>query len=514
MRAVGTMRMMLALCLALGVTMLTLVMRNQTKVRIPVLTLFMLMSSTGFAQENRASPFLTADEAVANMTEAQAMEAAAYSLGVQTVLWGNQYVKAGAALRSMAAPLPEGSTKSPVDPYPHAYNVFGHARAALTHEIRLVEQPNSETPYSAAVIDLSNGPVVVVHPDMGGRYFRTTVWDAFGQTRTISQKKDGDQPKPYLLAREGWNGKVPEGLGLIKFRSRLALLAPHIALTTAANDMEKVNALQDGHKLIALKDWGKSNKALSALSKENQIRPLIPPNTKTPMALMFFEMLGQTLKDLDLYEDEKGFYRQLTRIGITDDGFDYESLDDASIRGLERAVADAHSIMEYKMRNISQVQDGGTWMVGTDITSHDDWLFRACAGYKWVWGDLYSEIIYPMVWTDEKGDDLSGQSEYTIHFEKGHHPDARYWQITMYDLDGFLVANPIKRYGIGNMNTDLDVNEDGSITIFVQRESPEKELANNWLPSPEGGYLLMMRMYQPGEKMYSGKYIVPPVVKR
>ncbi len=473
-----------------------------------------LSTSAVFAQEEKASPFLTADEATANMTEEHAREAAAYSLGIQTVLWGNQYVKASAALRSMAAPLPEDKTKSPVDPYPHAYNVFGHARATLTHEIRLVEQPNTETPYSAAVIDLDNGPVVVVHPDMGGRYFRTTVWDAFGETRTISQKSDGDQPKPYLLARVGWKGKVPNGMGLIKFRSRLALLAPHIALTTAGNDMDKVKALQNQYKLIALKDWGKSNKALSAPSKENQIRPLVSPGTKTPMALMFFEMLGEALKDLDLYEDEKGFYRQLNRIGLTDDGFDYESLDDASISGLKRAVADAHSIMEYKMRSISQVQEGGTWMVGIDITSLDDWLFRASAGYKWVWGDLYSEIIYPMVWTDAKGKEFSGKNKYTIHFEKGNHPDARYWQITMYDLDGFLVANPIKRYGIGNMNTDLDVNQDGSITIFVQQKSPGGKQANNWLPAPEGGFLLMMRMYQPGEKMYQGKYIVPPVEKQ
>ena len=88
-----------------------------------------LSTSAVFAQEEKASPFLTADEATANMTEEHAREAAAYSLGIETVLWGNQYVKASAALRSMAAPLPEDKTKSPVDPYPHAYNVFGHARA-------------------------------------------------------------------------------------------------------------------------------------------------------------------------------------------------------------------------------------------------------------------------------------------------------------------------------------------------------------------------------------------------
>ncbi|MCP4070533.1 MAG: hypothetical protein GY742_02175 [Hyphomicrobiales bacterium] len=44
----------------------------------------------------------------------------------------------------------------------------------------------------------------------------------------------------------------------------------------------------------------------------------------------------------------------------------------------------------------------------------------------------------------------------------------------MYDMDGILVANPTKRYGIGNMKTDLDVNEDGSISKRPAGHSPER----------------------------------------
>ena len=51
------------------------------------------------------------------------------------------------------------------------------------------------------------GPVVVVHPAHGGRYFRTSVRDAHGDTRTISQKKDGDSPPPYLLVPFDWSDR-------------------------------------------------------------------------------------------------------------------------------------------------------------------------------------------------------------------------------------------------------------------------------------------------------------------
>ena len=81
----------------------------------------------------------------------------------------------------------------------------------------------------------------------------------------------------------------------------------------------------------------------------------------------------------------------------------------------------------------------------------------------------------------------------------------------MYDLDGFFVGNPLQRYGIGNMAEKLKPNPDGSLTIYIQNESPGKAKEANWLPAPKQGFFLMMRMYQPEEKMYRGAYVLPPL---
>ena len=106
-----------------------------------------------------------------------------------------------------------------------------------------------------------------------------------------------------------------------------------------------------------------------------------------------------------------------------------------------------------------------------------------------------------------------GRNNYTLHFPKGEHPPSRYWSISLYDLDGFFTGNPIKRYGIGNMAEELDIDEDGSLTIYIQNESPGNDNEANWLPAPEEGFYLMMRMYQPKERMFRGEYVVPPVQK-
>ena len=83
--------------------------------------------------------------------------------------------------------------------------------------------------------------------------------------------------------------------------------------------------------------------------------------------------------------------------------------------------------------------------------------------------------------------------------------------MSLYDLDGFFVNNPIRRYGIGNMAEKLAANSDGSLTLYIQHESPGKEKEVNWLPGPKEGFFIMMRLYQPEEKMYRGKYILPPL---
>ncbi len=94
-------------------------------------------------------------------------------------------------------------------------------------------------------------------------------------------------------------------------------------------------------------------------------------------------------------------------------------------------------------------------------------------------------------------------------------PPAEYWRISMYDWEGYFAHNPINRYGLGNMVGDqLKQNADGSTTIYLQTTSPGKDIESNWLPTPEGTWSIMMRMYQPGWKMYRKEYTIPNVIKQ
>ena len=458
--------------------------------------------------EKAPSALMEPEQAFGRMEVNQAAELRAYVLGVEAVIWSMQWVKGGRALRNISAPLPSGTEPAAIDPAPHGINVWGHARARLTDKWRLIETPNTETLYSIAVVDLADGPVVVVHPDLGERYFRTSLWELHGDAHTISQKQDGGHPPPYALLPLEWDDELPAGVRGIRIRSRYVGLGPHIGVYSH-DDVKNVTALQDGLQFISLRDWGTSDRPLEP---GPAMRPLHRPGTTTPAELLYFEELCETLKDMTIREDEAAFARQLESVGITlTAGFQFDQLDPAAVAGLKRAVPDAQSIIEHKARTLAPAQPGGTWFFSLDMTSLDDWLFRAAVGWKHVWGDVPSELVFPTARSDADGNPLSGANRYVLRFPPGELPPARYWRISMYDLAGFSIPNPIDRFGIGNMGEKLQPEPDGGLTVLIQHDSPGADGEVNWLPAPAEGFFLMMRMYQPEERVYRGEYIVPPV---
>jgi hypothetical protein len=129
--------------------------------------------------------------------------------------------------------------------------------------------------------------------------------------------------------------------------------------------------------------------------------------------------------------------------------------------------------------------------------------------------NLPADAVYPSAFVDGDGKPLNGANRYVLHFDKGQTPPVNaFWSITMYNADSFFVDNPINRYAISSWMS-LKRNKDGSIDLFIQRESPGKDKEVNWLPAPAGEFNLTMRMYWPNDTaptILDGTW-KPPVVK-
>jgi hypothetical protein len=75
---------------------------------------------------------------------------------------------------------------------------------------------------------------------------------------------------------------------------------------------------------------------------------------------------------------------------------------------------------------------------------------------------------------------------YTLHFEKGDTPPVdAFWSITLYDAEGFQVANRLNRFNLSSWMR-LHYNADGSLDLYFQNDTPGVEA--NWLPAPQGPF--------------------------
>lgn len=59
----------------------------------------------------------------------------------------------------------------------------------------------------------------------------------------------------------------------------------------------------------------------------------------------------------------------------------------------------------------------------------------------------------------------------------------------------------------------LKKDADGGVTLYVQHQSPGKELESNWLPSPNGPFWTVIRLYWPGSKALNGTWKAPALNK-
>jgi hypothetical protein len=125
------------------------------------------------------------------------------------------------------------------------------------------------------------------------------------------------------------------------------------------------------------------------------------------------------------------------------------------------------------------------------------------------------DSVYPLAQVDGEGNALSGVNKYVLHFTKGELPDVKgFWSLTMYDSEGFFVANPLDRVCLSQRD-DFRFNKDGSFDLYIQKDSPGRKMEPNWLPCPTGAFGLFMRLYWPNDKpptIVDGSW-TPPAVR-
>ena len=173
------------------------------------------------------------------------------------------------------------------------------------------------------------------------------------------------------------------------------------------------------------------------------------------------------------------------------------------------------------------VKDVNGWKIGSWFGDrafyNGNWLKRAAGAVGGIYGNDSIEATYPLTKTLANGEPLDGSKhDYTITFPAGELPPVNaFWSVTMYDgKSQLLIKNPINRYLINSpMLPNLKKNADGSLILYIQKDSPGPDKESNWLPAPNDLIYLVMRLYWPKETPPSilpvgeGTWQPPAIVK-
>jgi hypothetical protein len=183
----------------------------------------------------------------------------------------------------------------------------------------------------------------------------------------------------------------------------------------------------------------------------------------------------------------------------------------AIIVGAVLAFLTAQIIMNAVVRAMTTTVNG--WSTTTKCGQPGNGiLLRAACARTLPAINVAQEAAYWTTTVDSAGHRLSGQRDYVLHFPEGQlPPNDAFWSLTMTDVVGYMVGNPIDRSSVGS-RSGLVPNADGSIDIYMQHTAPAGH-ESNWLPSPAGYFKLMLRAYLPGRAVLSGEYHVLPVMK-
>ena len=304
---------------------------------------------------------------------------------------------------------------------------------------------------------------------------------------------------------------------MIEAPSRVFAIIGRIQVDGEA-DLAAVHDLQDQFSLTPFVPSGRS------------VEGIPTPHADVADDLVFWEKLRLEMAAFPPPTGDAEFVQAAAEFGLTGEESPYVVPDPDLHDVLVEAEKQAKARLEELSRTLFTLVDG--WASGLHGFDYNldrcgpgtidspDWkvpdrntayVLRAVAARMGLWGNHGYEADYVILWQDAEREFLDGSHTYELTLSPPP-PVEAFWSLSMYDEpDYYLVANAIDRFSIGDRTPGLVYNDDGSVTIYMQKDSPGADRESNWLPAPIGAFRPILRAYQPGAAILDGTYEFPKV---
>lgn len=455
-----------------------------------------------------AAAFATASASLSVQQVPSLSDAETKDIAIDTYVYGYPLVLMEVSRRVMTNAAEPGRNAAPV-------NQFYHWRRIPDPSFTDVVRPNADTLYSSMWFDVENEPVIVHVPDSQASYYLLPMLDMWTDVFASPGKRTtGTREQTFAIVGPNWRGSLPDGVREIRAPTPNGWLIGRTQVNGKL-DYPAVHNFQDGITAVPLSAYGKDytppkgtvDPNIDMSSPAEQVAAMSPKD--------YFTTLTEAMRKAPPHPNDYPMLARMQRIGITPGhAFDFDNAPIEVKNAMEEAPAGAKKRIDEAIERGSRDVNGWAMASQPIGTYGTDYAKRAAIARFGLGANTIEDAFYPTMGGNFSKETADSAKRYVLHFDKDQLPPARaFWSVTAYDKDQRFAENPIDRYALGDRDP-LVFNSDGSLDLYLQRQSPGLEREANWLPTPkEGPFSLTMRLYWPKREAFDGTWTPPQLTQ-
>jgi len=377
--------------------------------------------------------------------------------------------------------------------------------------------PNADTLYTMVWLDVSAEPWVFGIPEMGDRFYIMPMLSGFNEVFFVAgTRATGGGAQAYLVTGPGWSGEVPAGVTQVTSPTGLVWILGRVYCEGTPQDYEAVHELQDRFTSVPLSAHGTPyTPPPGAVDESFDMETAVREQVNHLPLEEFFTYFAELLETNPPKPGDTEIVGRMKEIGIVPG----EDFDAGKLPTLGHRLDPKLALLEL-LRTMKAKEPVNGWLYWISNAGQygTDYEQRAMVTMIGPGMNFAEDAVYPFSEKDVDGHEYDGgKHQYVMRFEKGQMPPVKgFWSLTMYDADFFFVPNRLDRYCLSQRDTFV-TNEDGSVDVYLQADSPGADKDANWLPAPAGKFIPMLRLYWPEDtppSILDGSWTPPPLRRR